>query len=184
MIPWVISVDAAIDQALVAARTPFGVQVFSLLTEFGGALIVIAVMAAALIVFWRGKRWAYALGLLISLGGSLTVAYLLKNLIERARPPIEWHAVVESSYSFPSNHATVAMALYGFLMYAAWKLFPRYRVLFVPLCATLILLVGFSRLYLGVHYPSDVIAGLILGGIFAWIGSLVVEKLAWIEGTR
>lgn len=181
MISFITGIDTAVEQALFAARTPVGVKIFSLLTELGGAVAVVIVVIAALIVFWRGKRWAYALGLLVSVSGSLIVAYVVKNLVERARPPLEFHAVLETSYAFPSNHATVAVALYGFLVFAVWKLAPQYRTIVVTLCPVVILAIGFSRLYLGVHYPSDVLAGFILGGIFVWIGSVVTKRLGWIE---
>ena len=74
------------------------------------------------------------------------------------------HAVVEDGWSFPNGHATAAVALYGFLIYATWKFAPApWRMPLTLLFSAIILLVGFSRAYLGVHYASDVIGGFAVG---------------------
>jgi membrane-associated phospholipid phosphatase len=122
-----MNVDVAIEQALYAVRTPDGVAVFSFFTDFGGAAMVIVVMAAALFLFYRGAYRHYALGLLVSVAGSALAALCIKLLVERPRPPLYLHAVVETSSSFPSSHATAAAALYGFLAVAAYPCGTRVR---------------------------------------------------------
>lgn len=173
--------DMAAVQALYAIRTPFGVQIFSLVTDLGGALVVVAVMLAALYLLWKGKRWAYAVGLMVSLGGGMATSTILKALVERPRPPLFFHAIFETDYSFPSSHATAAVALYAFLAYSAWKLDLKFRSAWIVLFSVVILAVGFSRVYLGVHYPSDVLGGYVVGGIFAWLGIRVAKKLSKFE---
>lgn len=178
MIAFISSLDTSIEQALYAAQTPSGVRAFSLVTELGSVAFAIAVLVVACLFLWRKGHIGYVAGFTVSVIGAMAVSEILKRTIERARPPLEWHAVVETSYSFPSNHATIAAALYGFLAYIAWKLAPqKWRGALVALCALIILLVGFSRLYLGVHYPSDVVAGSILGGLFAFLGIRAAEKI-------
>ena len=179
MITLILSLDTSLLQTLYAARTPGLVQLFSLITELAGAVAVIVITLGIAAVLWRQGRWHYIAGLLISVGGAVASGYILKEIIQRARPPMPFPAIVETSYSFPSNHAIAAMALYGFVIYLVWKLCPEsiVRGIWIGLITSLILLIGFSRLYLGVHYMSDVLGGYLLGGIFLWIGILVAKKL-------
>jgi undecaprenyl-diphosphatase len=178
MIPSITSADFSIDQALYAMRSPLSTKVFSLITELGSGAVVVALVVIAFVIFWRTGRWQYGIGMAVSVLGSLAVAEVVKYVVARARPPLYLHAVVETGYSFPSNHATVAMALYGFFIYAAWRAArtPWRSPLIILLCA-IILLVGFSRIYLGVHYPSDVVAGYAIGFIFAWVGARTTQRL-------
>lgn len=89
----------------------------------------------------------------------------LKDLIDRPRPMAE-HLVEATTMSFPSGHAMSSIAFFGFLIYLSWRLIstPWIRWLLTTLLALLILLIGFSRVYLGVHYPSDILAGYAAGG--------------------
>ena len=108
---------------------------------------------------------------MILLGILSTVAALaLKNAFHRSRPAWDDPILMIGSFSFPSGHAIAATLLYGFLAafvvrkVQAW----RWQVLAVLAAGLLILLIGFSRLYLGVHYLSDVLAGMAAGS--AWLG--------------
>jgi len=179
MTSFILSLDAGVLQTLFASRTPELVKLFSVITELGGAVAVIVIALGIAAVLWRQGRWHYIAGLFLAVGGSVATGYILKGLIQRARPPMPYPAVVETSYSFPSNHALVAMALYGFVIYLVWKLCPEsiVRGIWIGLLTSLILLIGFSRLYLGVHYMSDVLGGFALGGIFLWLGILLAKKL-------
>ncbi|HUO50587.1 MAG TPA: phosphatase PAP2 family protein [Candidatus Paceibacterota bacterium] len=170
--------DLSVVQALAHMRTPLGIHIFSLITDLGGAFVVCCIFIAAFMLAEESKRWAYGAGMLIALSGSMAIAEELKVLIARERPPIDLRAIFEVGYSFPSEHATAAAALYGFLAFAAWTIGPRaYRGVLVVLCLAIIPLVMFSRVYLGVHYPSDVLAGALLGAFFAYVGVHVTRLL-------
>ena len=107
------------------------------------------------------------------MAGSAALNHLLKGLFARPRPFFEHPLLVETSYSFPSGHAMESFVLYGMLAYFAvlalesW----RARTAVVFGAALLVLLIGFSRMYLGVHYFSDVVAGYAAGGV--WLSTLI-----------
>jgi undecaprenyl-diphosphatase len=166
---------------LYKARSPLGLVFFTRITEFGGVAVVIVVLAGAVATLWYGKRWAHALGLIVALGGSLVVSTILKYVFQFSRPDELLHAVVENGYSFPSNHATAAMALYGFLLWSISEQKPRWRVPASLFFGTLILLIGFSRLYLGVHFPADIFGGYCVGFLFLMLGIRITRYLERFE---
>lgn len=167
----VSAADAAAVKFLAEHRTPFWTAFFEALTNVGSTLGVgIALCVAAVALFFMHKREkSYAIGLVVSVAGAKTCEVALKLLIERARP--DAYALFHlDSYSFPSGHATAAMALYGFLAYALCKIYPGYKTAWVALAALAVAGISISRVYLGVHYPSDVVGGMLLGAIWVIIG--------------
>jgi undecaprenyl-diphosphatase len=112
--------------------------------------------------------WAY----LLVLTGTLITIHLLKIIIARPRP---LHSLIfEPSYSFPSGHAASSVVVYGLLAYIAWRYLVKRlwaRILVAFAAFLLIVATGFSRVYLGVHYPSDVIAGW-AAGVFILFGAV------------
>ncbi|MEH7613670.1 phosphatase PAP2 family protein, partial [Gottfriedia acidiceleris] len=104
--------------------------------------------------------------------GSNILCVLLKLFFHRARPDL--HRLIEiSGYSFPSGHATNAMTVYGILTFILWRNIRTKsgRSLLIITSLIMILLIGISRIYLGVHFPSDVIAGYFTGGF--WISTAI-----------
>ena len=104
----------------------------------------------------------------ILLGSSMVITLLInqtiKYIIRRPRPPIEERLITQGGYSFPSGHSMMSLCLYGVLIYLTWTNIKdkRIKFLIISLLSLLILLIGISRIYLRVHYPSDVIAGFLL----------------------
>ncbi len=152
-------------------------NVFIFLTQLGDARTITVIGVSMAIVLLRHKRKAYVAGLGVAIFGSLAVSYIIKIIVQRPRPPFPLINV--SGYSFPSMHAAVSMAAYGFLAYMVWKLMhpPHHRLPWVIALSILILLIGASRVYLDVHYTSDVLTGFIIGGFFVWLGIVVTKKL-------
>ena len=125
------------------------------------------VSLACLLVFWRkpARRWD-ASNLLLAAAGGQGVVYGLKALFHRARPEAVFASL---GYSFPSGHAFAAVTLYGMLVYWLARGQERPRAVGVwGAGILLILLIGFSRIYLGVHYASDVAAGFAAGLPWLW----------------
>ena len=139
------------------------VNVFEVVTYAGNALVLgVVILTAAALLLRRGRLNDAAL-LVAAFGGAVVVNGLLKLLFHRRRPELSF--VHLDTYSFPSGHAAAAAATFTA---GAWLLALRHRdtrarVLIVLAAALLIVIVGFSRLYLGAHYLSDVLAGFSFG---------------------
>lgn len=153
------------------------VEAFLWLTAFGGSPTIVAVAVVVTGFLWSYGR-AFLLGpLWIAVLGSLATTWAGKFLIGRERPPfIEAASAVAPS--FPSGHATAAMAVYGFLAYALARELPTVRARFelVFWTAVLIASIGFSRIFLSVHHTSDVLAGLLVGTFWLLVGFAVAER--------
>lgn len=126
-------------------------------TNLGGApFIIVATLAiAGGLLYLKKKRQAYIV--LSTAGGAAVMNYVLKLFFARDRPSLWQSIITQSSYSFPSGHAMASSALAFSLIAIAWH--TKWRVLAMILGAYYILIIGFTRIYLGVHFPSDVLAG-------------------------
>lgn len=111
---------------------------------------------------------------------ALIISTTLKHLVERSRPFTEYVAAMHiPSFSFPSGHTTGSTVAFGLLAYYAYYLLPQpLNYILLVLLVALVILVGVSRVYLGAHYPTDVVGGWILGGIVLGIVIFVVKPLA------
>lgn len=135
-----------------------------IITNFGGvsAILVIAIFLTVIL-----KEKKYKLGVLLNLLLITGMNQLLKNIIRRPRPTT-LRLINETGYSFPSGHSMVGLAFYGFLIYIIYKkVNNKYlRNISIILLSFLILLIGFSRIYLGVHYFSDVLGGFLFSLVY------------------
>ena len=132
-------------------------NIMKIITFLGSALSII-LLTVLLIIVVKGKR--NKILILINVIVTTLLNQLLKNAFQRRRPIDS--IIEESGYSFPSGHSMVSMAFYGFLIYLVYKSNIKYKGLIVGLLSVLIVLIGISRIYLGVHYPTDVIGGFTL----------------------
>ena len=175
---FISSFDVYVVQALYAMRAPSLVPFFTWVTELASTTTVIGLTFIIVIILAYRRRWALVAGLCTTIIGSGAVAFILKDIIARPRPSASLFAIVETGFSFPSGHATLSVALYGFILWLVYgTLSPNRRYLMITATTILILAIGFSRLYLGVHYPSDVIAGYLLGGVFVLLGIKVAKYI-------
>lgn len=139
------------------------------LTALGGGTVVLALaVVSATLLAVLGRRW-YAILICVAVGGGWILSPVLKLLFGRPRPQVvEWRTPHAGQASFPSGHAIMAMVLYVVLAYIIHRLGNRTSISLAAwiIAALLISVIGVTRIYLGVHYPSDVLAGYAVG--FAW----------------
>lgn len=157
---WLTSFDR-LGTAWIRLGYPNWQAFFLWVTKFANPSTVVFLVICLTLFFLRFHRRLDSIWLLFNVGLGAGVANpLLKLFFMRERPSLI-HLVEESSYSFPSGHATTSLLLYGtlFLLLPHWLTHKRWQVLCQILLGLLIVLIGVSRVYLGVHFPSDVVAG-------------------------
>lgn len=152
---------------MISARTTGLVHFFLLITNLASSWFAISLSVVFVAFLFLKKKKNYVFPFLVSLTGGMLTNFLGKFLIRRLRPvePV----YLESSYSFPSAHSTLAVVLYGFIFYYLWRQTKKrsQKNLILVLGILLILAIGFSRIYLGVHFFTDVAGGYFLG--LAWL---------------
>ena len=151
--------DTFVYEKIFSLRSDFFDSFFKILTFFGNTFTVIILLL--LFLFLLSKKDKILLGSTVVL--TVGINQLLKHLIERPRPD-HLRLIEEKGYSFPSGHAMIAIALYGTLFYLVYQKVSN-KYLKIGLMIFLIFLmigIGCSRIYLGVHYPSDILGGYLL----------------------
>jgi undecaprenyl-diphosphatase len=173
--------DAAVYAALRSLSSP-GLTLLMRAASAAGSLrayLCAAAVLAALMIFAKRTRrlWASAAAVL---GSAALLNIALKHLFARPRPDVA-RLVAVRGYSFPSGHSMISCAFCGFLAYMCVRLLPRpHGRIAAALLAALVLLIGLSRVYLGAHYFSDVICGLLAGAAIAACAAMASE----IRGTE
>lgn len=114
----------------------------------------------------------------LNLGIISGLNYILKVIIRRPRP-IGYRLIEETGFSFPSGHSATSLAFYGYIIYLIYKYCKsrKLKVISITLLSTLILMIGISRIYLGVHYASDVIGAFLYSTSYLLIYVIVTEKI-------
>lgn len=168
--------DEALNQALTPYRHGFALTAFVWLTDVGTGRVGVTVALVASVLFWSGGRTGMVVPLWVTFLGATATTWAGKVLVGRVRPEFI-EAASAASPSFPSAHATVSLAVYGFLAYAACRGLAdrRDRALVRAGAAVLIALVCFSRLYLSLHYLGDVLAGALIAGLWLLLGIRLAE---------
>ena len=166
----ILSADVRIANLLYSFRSPDLTDIFLWVTLLGKWYIVAGVVLTTTALLLLRAMNGYAAGLWLSVSGSVLFTQLGKVAFHRPRPSVA--AYLETTYSFPSGHASIALGLYGYLIYLLWRSSWGWRrkILLSSLGMTAILAIGFSRIYLGVHYLSDVWSGYLLGALWLIIG--------------
>ncbi|QFT88478.1 Putative undecaprenyl-diphosphatase YbjG [Bacillus sp. THAF10] len=154
-------------------------SLFTIITELGSIWVISTLTIVVALFLWLKKHdRIHALFIVIASAGGGLFVVVLKYFFQRERPTIAME-YDGSGYSFPSGHALGSFILYGFIVYLLakeqkqWKL----RLLFIVLLSLLILSIGLSRVYLTVHYPTDILAGYSLGLI--WLLSCIFAAQLW-----
>jgi undecaprenyl-diphosphatase len=173
--------DSSILTAVAKMRRPWLTGVAVDVTALGSITLVALISAIALCILLSLKDRPAAWQLLLNSVGAGIWTGITKNIIERARPDEVTHLVQVSGFSYPSGHSLVSASLYLTIALLAARHLPtmKGRILLLGLAVGLISLVGMSRVYLGVHYPSDVASGVLLGVAWALLlagGFSIIER--------
>ena len=178
--------DARITNWAIAHRSASATSFFVVMTTIGGPVgaSVISAIVAAILLIKRRYRWFLYLAV-TSLGGGL-LNMELKRYFARARPDIAEMLRRAQGYSFPSGHAMGSTVVFGALSYLAFRTAPKWRwkTAALALALTLILAVALSRVYLGVHWVSDVAAGIACGALWVGVTTVAYETLRRVRRLR
>lgn len=140
-------------------------SVFVALTQLGGIYFVAGVSISMVVYCVLKKKYYKALFVMVSIGGVALVNVLLKTLFDRARPDLWQHLVTETSFSFPSGHSSASAALAFTVIVLLWN--TKWRTVSLSIGVLYIVTIGFSRMYLGVHFPTDILGGWLLAA--GWV---------------
>lgn len=161
--------DTAVTDYVIQFRSPALTKYFVIVTDIGDVIGYLIVFTFCSVLFYFSfKNWKFIIQLISVMVLALSSNLILKQIINRARPDAE-HLVTVETLSYPSGHAMMSMAFYGILIYLFWQ-FPwnkAWKNMITLVLVLLILSIGVSRIYLGVHYPSDVLGGFTAG--FIWV---------------
>lgn len=156
-------------------------------TALGATLVVFMLAAIASAFLWVTRHRYSVLLLGVAVLGTGALNTVLKALFDRPRPDLfPWRAPYAGHSSFPSGHAMTATVVYATLAYLVARLEPNpvLRRLTLGGAALVILLIGLSRMYLGVHYPTDVVAGFLAGLVWATFCALGMEAVRYFRSRR
>lgn len=153
--------------------------ILKVMTNLGGAYVLIGISIFSIIVL---KNKKISLGIIINLIIITLLNVLLKNIIDRPRPE-GYRIITETGYSFPSGHSMVSMAFYGLLIYLIWKNVGNKKIKYISciLLGLLITMIGFSRIYLGVHYASDVLGGFVISIAYLIVFTTITKSVLELD---
>jgi undecaprenyl-diphosphatase len=177
------ALDALANPLLHSLSSPILDAVMGTLTNLGSTIVVVPLFVVALVLLiWRHRR--EALFLAVSMAGSLVLNQSLKLIFQRPRPQLAW-AQVQPEYSFPSGHAMNSIVFYVAVALIVWVLWGRRAGLIATVLAiVLALLIGTSRIYLGYHYFTDVVGGLLAGAAWLIIVAAALDGGLWLSRWR
>lgn len=146
---------------------------FKIITLFGGEYVILLITFSFLFI----KNKKYFISLFVDMLLIILFNYFLKLFFLRERP-INLMIINETGYSYPSGHSMIAVSFYGFILFLIWKMNIKksYKYILTILIIILIFLIGISRIYLGVHFPSDVIGGYSISLCYLIIYISIIRK--------
>ena len=160
--------------AIQKTHTPFLDILMKSFSNLGGPIVLIGILVGLTIKFWIRRQRIELFGLLVSAIGGTLLNLLIKAAFNRDRPQM-WAMIHDdlNTSSYPSGHVTIGLVIYGFCGYLLARYFPRWRGLIYLGTLLLMLAIGWSRMYVGLHWPTDVLAGYATG--FAWLNASILS---------
>jgi membrane-associated phospholipid phosphatase len=180
-----LAFDLRVRAATHALATPGLTHALRLVSRLGGPSVLMVLGVILAVIFVGHRWWRGAIVLCVAMAGAGVLDTALKLAFHRARPAPYFGHALPDSYSFPSGHALFAFCFFtaGAALLAPRLQHPALRWLVWAVAASLVLAIGFSRIYLGVHYPSDVLAGYAVG--LLWSSVLIVgDRVAHARARR
>lgn len=152
----------------------FTTPIAKFITNFGGAIFLI-ILTITLFILIKNKK--IGLSIILNLIVITGLNQILKYILQRPRPT-EYRLIEETGFSFPSGHSMVSMAFYGYLIYLIYKYVKNkdLKLISIVLLSILICSIGISRIYLGVHYTSDVLGGFLISLSYLIVYTLIVNR--------
>lgn len=159
--------------SLFKIRTPLLTKIFLIITNLGSPYVLILLTLLSFLL--KNKKLSFIIT--ANLGLITIINQVLKFIVKRPRPS-DLFLIVETGYSFPSGHSMVRLSFYGLLIYFIYKYFKnkKLKIFLITLLSLIIVLIGVSRVYLGVHFVSDVISGFLLSLSYLIIFIKVINK--------
>ncbi|MCI5701984.1 MAG: phosphatase PAP2 family protein [Erysipelotrichaceae bacterium] len=159
--------------SLFKIRTPLLTKIFLIITNLGSPYVLILLTLLSFLL--KNKKLSFIIT--GNLGLITIINQVLKFIVKRPRPS-DLFLIVETGYSFPSGHSMVSLSFYGLLIYFIYKYFKNknLKIFLITLLSLIIILIGISRVYLGVHFVSDVISGFLLSLSYLIIFIKVINK--------
>lgn len=171
-----LPLDKAVQNFFFSLRGPVQDVIISSITHLSDTVTIIASCIVLLIL---PNRKTYGLPVSLACLGGVAIYKPLKHFVLRARPDASLHLVTQGGYSFPSGHSVTSIVFYGLMLYLIQKHCKNEKLKTVLswICGILAVVIGPSRIYVGVHWPTDVLAGWCLGGGILIIAILILEKI-------
>lgn len=170
--------DSAVSAFVAPYRTAWLLAAALWVTTLGTGAALAGMAMVATGFLWAGRWTGLILPLWVAYGGAEAAGWIVKFAVGRARPVFLAGVASAHSPSFPSAHATVSAATLGFIAYAVARDLPRARARYGVAIGTVIVvaLIDWSRVFLGVHFATDVIGGVLLGGAWLLIGLALADR--------
>jgi undecaprenyl-diphosphatase len=170
--------DLAVVQTAAAHRTAALTPLMHRFSDLGGEMTVITILGVSLLVLLLARRWVDALGVFAAVVGTLYLYEFIVRWVGRHRPPVQ-HLENPGGSSFPSGHVANSTALYLAILLAAFVYVrnPVARIALLALALLLVAGIAISRVYLGLHYPTDDIAGFLIGLSWALIARYALSGI-------
>lgn len=162
----VSNLDTILANSVYSLRTTVLTQIMKIITDLGNPLSVAIFLCVVFLILFLLKKRKYIFSILISSVFGEIFVYVMKIIVQRPRPLIQNALIIETDPSFPSGHAMIAVTVYGLIFYFLMEISKKnWQKILVSIFGILIIGgIGFSRIYLGVHWPSDILASYLLGG--------------------
>lgn len=172
---FVIGIDENLALLMRSLWNPYYINAMTFITNIANSKSIIFLAFGLLVFLAINRSWVFFFGLIISVLGDVLTVTVLKHLIARPRPTAMYY--LETSYSFPSGHAGISVAFFGFFSYLLFRIFKISPIFSAIFGITMAFFIGVSRIYLVEHYLSDVLNGWAIGAFWLCLGIMTSEYL-------